>query len=175
MEVDTAKALDKFKAIFRDLDLTSLGTQFGVSKETLEGLGLEEFIELLENPPPGIDELIALAEVVKLAEKAGTGGGFNRVVVDTAPTGHTLRLLSFPDFLDGFLGKLIKLQLKLSQLLNTLGGLFGGTAQQNQNRASAAEKTFEKIEKAKEQVSHECCICIPDDDDDDETSALAAP
>ena len=153
MEVDTTKALNRFRELFRGLDLSSLGEQFGVGKETLEGLGLEEFIELLENPPPGIDELIALAEVVKLAEKAGTDEGFDRIVIDTAPTGHTLRLLSFPDFLDGFLGKLIQLQVKLSQLLSTLGGLFGGSSE-GRRLDSAADKTFEKIEQARKQVSY---------------------
>lgn len=30
---------------------------------------------------------------------------FDRIIIDTAPTGHTLRLLGFPEFLDNFLEK----------------------------------------------------------------------
>lgn len=44
--------------------------------------------------------------------KAKDGRDFDRIVIDTAPTGHTLRLLSFPDFLDSFLGKIIKFQVR---------------------------------------------------------------
>lgn len=32
---------------------------------------------------------------------------FKRIIFDTAPTGHTLRLLTLPDFLDVTIGKLV--------------------------------------------------------------------
>lgn len=146
MEVDSAKALDKFKELFKDLDLNALTEQFGANLD----LGLDEITGLLENPPPGIDELIALADVVQLTN-AADGRKFDRIVIDTAPTGHTLRLLSFPDFLDSFLGKIIKFQVRLSGLLNTLGGLFGGGAKEGKKTMSV-EEAFKKIEAAKERV-----------------------
>ena len=46
------------------------------------------------------------------------------MIVDTAPTGHTLRLLAFPDFLDGFLDKLRKIRDRLKSaapLLSMMG------------------------------------------------------
>lgn len=33
----------------------------------VQSLGLSEFSEVLANPPPGIDELVALSRVLKLA------------------------------------------------------------------------------------------------------------
>ncbi|MBC8253397.1 MAG: ArsA family ATPase [Ardenticatenia bacterium] len=41
---------------------------------------------------PGLDEAMAIMQIVALAEE----GQHDRVVVDTAPTGHTLRLLALP-------------------------------------------------------------------------------
>ena len=47
---------------------------------------------LLGLPAPGVDELIGLLEAVRL----GAETGCRRVVIDTAPTAHTLRLLAMP-------------------------------------------------------------------------------
>ena len=47
---------------------------------------------------------------------------YDRVLIDTAPTGHTLRLLAAPDFLDGFLGKLSGLRGRLDGLLGMGAG-----------------------------------------------------
>ncbi|KAE9620571.1 putative arsenite-transporting ATPase [Lupinus albus] len=47
---------------------------------------------------------------------------FSRIVFDTAPTGHTLRLLSLPDFLDGSIGKVMKLKAKLGSVMKSFFG-----------------------------------------------------
>merc|ERR1719359_1186275 len=39
---------------------------------------------------------------------------FERIVIDTAPTGHTLRLLSFPQFLHGLIAALLSVLEKVS-------------------------------------------------------------
>ena len=41
---------------------------------------------------------------------------FDRVIIDTAPTGHTLRMLSYPEFLDGFFEKLIKFRCSMCEV-----------------------------------------------------------
>ncbi len=50
---------------------------------------------------------------------------FSRIVFDTAPTGHTLRLLTVPDFVEAALGKLIRLRKKLTAAGDAVRGIFG--------------------------------------------------
>lgn len=50
---------------------------------------------------------------------------FTRIIFDTAPTGHTLRLLSLPDFLDASIGKIIRLRQKLSSATAAIKAVFG--------------------------------------------------
>lgn len=67
---------------------------------------------------PGVDELIGLLELRRLA----TSGPWDRVVVDTAPTGHTLRLLAMPATLTRIAGVLDDMQAKHRFLAESLGG-----------------------------------------------------
>ena len=53
----------------------------------------------MDTLPPGVDEAVAISKVVQLA-KSAEYQGFSRVIFDTAPTGHTLRLLTLPDFVE---------------------------------------------------------------------------
>ncbi len=51
--------------------------------------------------PPGMDELFSLLQI----KRHHDSGEFDAVIVDCAPTGETLRLLSFPDICRWWLEK----------------------------------------------------------------------
>lgn len=70
---------------------------------------------------PGADEAVALQQLMThLADDR-----FDRVVIDTAPTGHTLRLLSLPEMLDTMVGRLMTIRERLSGLFENMAEMFG--------------------------------------------------
>src|SRR5437899_6310812 len=74
--------------------------------------------DLIDLAPPGIDELFALLAVMN----AFSGGRFDVVVVDTAPTGHSLRLLQLPGKALGWVHALLAILLKYRRVIG-LGDL----------------------------------------------------
>ena len=106
------------------------------------------FAGLLDNPPPGLDELVALSNIL---DGKSFSTDFDVVIVDTAPTGHTLRMLALPTFLDGLLGKLIELRIKLSGVASTLQALFG--SQEAAQRQASLDNAMNKLEDFRKKIS----------------------
>ena len=73
---------------------------------------------------PGADELA----VVDLFAEYDDHPEWDVIVFDTAPTGHTLRLLSLPDVMNTTVGKLLSLRGAVSSVTTTVRGLFGAGA-----------------------------------------------
>src|SRR3954468_11005040 len=67
----------------------------------LVGRGVDRVSAQELTVPPGMDELFSLLQLKRHHDE----GGFEVVVVDCAPTGETLRLLSFPDVAQWWLDK----------------------------------------------------------------------
>ncbi|MEF8863413.1 MAG: ArsA family ATPase [Haloarculaceae archaeon] len=83
VEIDPASRADRYRALAEALaeDMRSVGVR--VPGEDLDAL--------FGGAMPGADEIAALDLFAEYLE------GYDRVVFDTAPTGHTLRLLDLPD------------------------------------------------------------------------------
>jgi arsenite-transporting ATPase len=66
---------------------------------------------MLDLAPPGLDEIMALVRAMKFLEQ----GRYDIFILDSAPTGHLLRLLELPELIDQwlktFFGLLLKYQL----------------------------------------------------------------
>jgi arsenite-transporting ATPase len=85
--------------------------------------GISALMSELSNSIPGIDEAMSFSELMKQVQ----GLDFDVVVFDTAPTGHTLRLLSFPTILEKALGKVMELKDRFGGLIGQASALFGGS------------------------------------------------
>ncbi len=118
-QVDTLRLLDGA--------WSSLREHLGV---ILAGAGVDEVAADELTVLPGVDELLALSEVHDLA----IGGPWEVVVVDCAPTAETLRLLSLPDAVAGYLERLFPAHRRLVR-----GLLFGGGRVSTDRWAAAAD------------------------------------
>lgn len=97
MEIDASKVLKEFKEEYGNeiLEILQQGTY----------LADEETEELFQLEIPGLDEVMSFKKIMDFMDSTD----YEIYLVDTAPTGHTLRLLMLPDLLDNwikFLGTL---------------------------------------------------------------------
>jgi arsenite-transporting ATPase len=81
----------------------------GQLRSALAGVGIESLDAEELTVLPGVDEVVALTEVQRLAEN----GPWDTVVVDCGPTAETLRLLALPEAISGYLTKLFGWQAKV--------------------------------------------------------------
>ncbi|MDD1778321.1 MAG: arsenical pump-driving ATPase GET3 [Candidatus Helarchaeota archaeon] len=111
-----------------------------------------DFDDLQSMSPPGSDEALAFSKVLEFIQTAE----YDFIVFDTAPTGHTLRLLSLPTVLNTFFGKLITFRLKMGQMWGKLKGLFQRKGAEEQgDQLEDLNRMKETIEKAIEELSNE--------------------
>jgi len=92
VEVDSKTGQDAYRGV-----VEALVAEFRSAGLRLDDADLERLFEA--GLIPGGDEVAALEYVARYA-----GGDYDTVVFDTAPTGHTLRLLDLPDVLAETLG-----------------------------------------------------------------------
>ena len=84
MQLDASAARAAFLARWRDTLITIVDRGTYLDDEDITGL--------IDAALPGADEAMALLALAELA----ASGRWERIVIDTAPTGHTLRLLALP-------------------------------------------------------------------------------
>lgn len=99
---------------------------------------LQEIENIFDTLPVGTDEVVALAKVVSLIKK----GDFDSIVLDTAPTGHTLRMLTTPGFLADLIDRLLTIARKVNSnaaIKMLIAGAGGGDSEQLEAVGTAAK------------------------------------
>lgn len=119
------------------------------------------FMQEMMNSVPGIDEAMSFAEVMRQVQTME----YSVVVFDTAPTGHTLRLLSFPTTLNQGIGRIFSSNSPLSGIFSQLSSMFGqGTGADMGNRMQRTQQVIEEVNKQFKdpEVTTFVCVMIPE-------------
>ncbi|XLR12029.1 hypothetical protein S83_039967 [Arachis hypogaea] len=107
---------------------------------------------------------MSFAEMLKLVQTLD----YSVIVFDTAPTGHTLRLLQFPSVLEKGLAKMMSLKSKFGGLLNQMTRMFGmGDDFGDDAILGRLEGMKDVIEQVNQQFKDPdmttfVCVCIPE-------------
>lgn len=126
--------------------------------------GMDSLVSELANAIPGIDEAMSFAEMLKLVQTMD----YSVIVFDTAPTGHTLRLLQFPSTLEKGLAKVMSLKNKFGGLMSQMTRLFGVDDEFGEDAIlGKLEGMKEVIEQVNKQFKDPdlttfVCVCIPE-------------
>ena len=125
--------------------------------------GIQQFMKDLGTTIPGIDEALSFAEIMKSVDSMD----YQIVVFDTAPTGHTLRLLSFPRALETAFQKFGSMKDKITGMLSKFGPMMGapeGAADQMLGKLEETRATVERvnIQFKDPTLTTFVCVCIPE-------------
>jgi arsenite/tail-anchored protein-transporting ATPase len=101
-QLSSADLRTQFLAQWRDTiaDIVDRGTY--LDRADVDGL--------VDSALPGVDEIFALLAIADLL--ADPASPYERIIIDTAPTGHTLRLLAMPETFRALLSMLDAMQAK---------------------------------------------------------------
>jgi arsenite-transporting ATPase len=109
VEIDAPADFEGFKDEYRDELNATLESMFETLDLSFDREAMERLIDLA---PPGLDECMALVRITGLLEE----GKYDTLVVDTAPTGHLLRLLELPELIDKWLQGLFSVFLRYGNI-----------------------------------------------------------
>lgn len=142
MEVNATEAAEEFVSKLNARMDRGSSEENNLLAELLPADGIQQLFASI----PGIDETVSFMQIVRLARSMS----FDRVVFDTAPTGHTLRLLEFPRVADKALSKIDTLRRRLAPMLNMMAS--GDTSITEHVRR--AEEEIEKWKQGLQEVTN---------------------
>ncbi len=107
-EIDADSTFQSFKDQYKE--------ELQVLFETSTYLDDEDISGVMSVSIPGIDEVMSFKGIMDLIEE----GKYDKYVIDTAPTGHALRLLTMPSVLDEWIKVMAKMRWKYRYLKKTI-------------------------------------------------------
>ena len=112
-ELDAGAAYARFRARFIGAieELFERVSGAGAADTRIAADDREVMGDLIELAPPGVDELVAIIEVTD-ALREGAEDPWDLIVMDTAPTGHALRLLEMPSLVHQWVKAVMAILLK---------------------------------------------------------------
>ena len=122
------------------------GAMEGMTEEMKEQS--KGFMSEIMGSIPGIDEATSFGQILKSLDSYN----FDVIIFDTAPTGHTLRLLNFPVILEKGIVKLIELKEKFGGMLTSMGGMMGGQGGPQVDPETMHKKLFESMDGMKKKI-----------------------
>ncbi len=147
LEINPKATISEFSGVANINHLEEMGMN-----DMLEGLPLfGDLEELASANPPGIDEALAFGKILEFIE---TNHDYDLIIFDTAPTGHTLRLLSLPETLTGWIGKLIKMRLRIGKMLGAFKRLFTREEKKTDDSLEVLERLNQSILNAREDLTN---------------------
>jgi len=112
LEINAEQALSKFKAEHEN--------EIKKILETGTNLDTQDIDSIFALPIPGMDEVMGFKTMVDLIDEAT----FDKYVIDTAPTGHALRLITSPKLLDDWIKVMAKMRWKYRYMVETFAGRY---------------------------------------------------
>ena len=153
MEIEPSQVLAEANADEMDVALEG----------TAAGAGLNSFIKEIGSTIPGTDEALSFAEIMKSVDSMD----FEVVVFDTAPTGHTLRLLSFPRALESAFDKFAPMRDTALGMASRFGPMMGMSQQHIDGLLARLDSMRATVERVNQQFKDPSrttfvCVCIPE-------------
>jgi arsenite-transporting ATPase len=133
VEIDPEVAMQDYQAKMKEQQTLNPGMDMGMMQDQMD----------MATMAPGIDETAAFDKFMQYM----TTDEYDIVVFDTAPTGHTLRLLSFPEMMDSWVGKMIKVRRQIGSMAKAFKNIMPFMGDEDEE-----DKALEDMEVTKKQI-----------------------
>jgi arsenite-transporting ATPase len=133
LEIDPEIAMQDYQAKMKEQQALNPGMDMGMMQDQMD----------MASMSPGIDEAAAFDKFLQYMMT----DEYDMVIFDTAPTGHTLRFLSFPEMMDSWVGKMIKVRRQIGSMAKAFKNIMPFMGDEEEE-----DKAMEDLEATKKQI-----------------------